>query len=86
MIRTQIYLTAKQHQTLLRKAQDKKSTLSGVIRHIIDKDIEPQKVKKKSGNSGDALLEMAAQAKRMKSKGPADLASNVDKYLYGRED
>lgn len=83
MIRTQIYLTQKQHSSLKKKAASLNTTVSDQIRKIIEKDLEERPLKE--FNSGSWLLSMAAQAKRMKVKGPKDLASNVDKYLYGRK-
>lgn len=84
MIRTQIYLTPKQHSSLKKKAGLENSTVSEQIRKIIEANEE--KSPSEEFNSGAWLLSMAEKAKKMKFKGPKDLASNVDKYLYGRED
>ena len=36
-------------------------------------------------SAGEYLLEMAKEAKKLGFKGPKDLATNIDKYLYGSE-
>lgn len=84
MIRTQIYLTQKQHTTLKKKAHAENSTVSHQIRKIIEKDLKEKPVEE--FNSGKWLLSMAEEAEKIGASGPKDLASNVDKYLYGRED
>jgi len=84
MIRTQIYLTQKQHLQLKKKAHLENSTISEQIRKIIEADMEKNMPEK--FNSGSWLLSMAKKAEKMKFKGPKDMASSVDKYLYGRED
>lgn len=43
------------------------------------------KRKKKYKNGGELLMAMAADAERLNAKGPKDLATNPDKYLYGSE-
>ncbi len=83
MIRTQIYLTPKQHTLLKRKAHEEKFTLSDAVRKIVDKDLRLSGKKEKRQNAGKWLLSMAEEAEKLGAKGPPDLASNVDKYLYG---
>lgn len=84
MVRTQIYLTQKQHSELKKKAASQNSTVSHQIRQLIEKDLKEEPIEE--FNSGSWLLSMAEKAEKMGFKGPKDLASNVDKYLYGRED
>lgn len=79
MIRTQIYLTKKQHQLLKKRAYSQKATLSEALRQIIDKDFLEQMT---SHNTSQWLLSMAEEAKNLPGQGPTDLASKVDKYLY----
>jgi len=87
MVRTQIYLPENQIEKLKRLAYDEKKSLSEMIRIYIDQGLK-FKLRIKTGNSkdknvGDWLLSLAKEAKRKKIKGPKDLASNIDKYLYG---
>jgi len=84
MIRTQIYLTQKQHSLLKKKALEKNVTISEEIRKILDKDLLKLDQITQRENIGEWLLSMASEAEKLDEKGPADLASNVDKYLYGK--
>jgi hypothetical protein len=84
MIRTQIYLTPKQHSLLKKKAFEKNATISEEIRKILDKDLLTLDRDAQRKNIGAWLLSMASEAEKMEEKGPIDLASNVDKYLYGK--
>lgn len=85
MIRTQIYLTQKQHSSLKKKAASLNTTVSDQIRKIIEKDLEAEK-KSRPFNAGKWLLSMAEEAERIGASGPKDLATNMDKYLYGNKD
>lgn len=77
MIRTQIYLPRELYQEVDLVAKKEKKPKAQVIREAIEKDMS-----KKCGNAGDALLKLAAMAKKYKWKGPKDLSVNHDKYLY----
>ncbi len=85
MVRTQVYLTSKQHSLLKKKAHAENSTLSEVLRKAIDKDLRVAEKSKKRQNAGEWLLSMAEKAERLGIKGPPDPASNMDKYLYGEK-
>lgn len=80
MIRTQVYLPKPLYQNIDWVAKKEKKTKAAVIREAIGEGL-----KKKHGNAGEALLEIAAMAKKYKWKGPADLSVNHDKYLYEEE-
>ncbi len=77
MIRTQIYLPKELYQEIGLVAIKEKKPKAQVIREVLEKDL-----KKKRGNAGEFLLEIAAMAKKNKWKGPKDLSKNIDKYLY----
>lgn len=77
MIRTQVYLPKELYQTIDYVARTEKKPKAQVIREVLDEG-----VKKKRGNAGSALLEMARLAKKLNLKGPKDLSTNHDKYLY----
>lgn len=83
MIRTQVYLTPLQHKLLKKKAHEHNSTLSEELRKLIDTTLQITQKQKKKQNAGEWLLSMAEEAERLGVKGPPDLATNMDKYLYG---
>lgn len=85
MVRTQIYITQKQYRVLTQKAAVEKTTVSQLIRNLVDRQLSEGKSQYKRKNAGSVLLEMARDAKRLNLKGPSDLASNVDTYLYGEK-
>lgn len=90
MIRTQIYLPENQIEKLKEIAYQQNLSVSEVIRRTVDENIikkkktsKVKKTKSKYKNAGEWLLSMAKEAEMKGFKGPRDLASNVDKYLYG---
>lgn len=82
MLRTQIYLPQLYLRHLRQEAKKKNTTLSNTIRSLIEKDIRAKQPIKRQ-NAGTWLLSLAKEAERLKIRGPKDLASNMDKYLYG---
>lgn len=93
MIRTQIYLPENQIEKLKEIAYRQKLSVSEIIRRTVDETIirkkKTAKVKKpktKYKNVGEWLLAQARMAERMHWRGPKDLATNMDKYLYGGKD
>lgn len=86
MKRTQIYFPYHQLRLLKKKAYEEEASLSEIIRRLIQKALEeksfPLKKAKKQENSGDWLLSLAKEAEKLKIKGPKDLSSSIDKYLY----
>lgn len=85
MVRTQIYLTEQQLKILKEHSFTNDATLSQTIRDLIEKEFFKTKQITKTQNIGDVLLEMADEAKKLNAKGPKDLSSNVDRYLYGED-
>jgi len=90
MIRTQIYLPENHIEKLKEIAYQQKLSVSEIVRRTIDEKIiktkqsvKRKKIVKKYKNAGGWLLSMARDAERKGFKGPKDLASSVDKYLYG---
>lgn len=81
MQRTQIYLKKTQVDYLTKEAQKTRSTVSEIIRTIIDTRVRPQK--KAKGKKPLTLLQIAAKVNKGGPKAPADLATNLDHYLYG---
>lgn len=79
MDRTQIYLP---HQTMVdfrQRAFEEGVSVSEIIRRTLDNCKE----KKVRQNAGEWLLSLAKLGEERKVKAPKDLASNIDKYLYG---
>ena len=78
MNRTQIYLPQKQIEILRKEAQKQRTTTSEIIRRILREKIEkaPALLQRKS------LFDAAKRINARGTKGPRDLASNLDKYLY----
>ena len=81
MLRTQIYLPAEHLRILKKLALQEEVSLSEIIRRLIEEKL----TKKEERNTGSWLLTLADKAKKLKIKGPKDLASRVDFYLYGRK-
>jgi len=82
MTRTQIYLPRDLINIFRQKAFEENISVSEAIRRALESCGQKKKTKK---NAGKILLEMARDAERRGVKGPKDLASNVDKYLYGQD-
>jgi metal-responsive CopG/Arc/MetJ family transcriptional regulator len=79
MQRTQILLPAEMLYTLRKKAEEEKTSVSDIVRTMIDRDLEQSNEKKKSGKDFLKFL----MDHPIKKKGiPKDLSSNDD-YLYG---
>lgn len=85
MLRTQIYLPETQIKLLKKIAYNEETSLSEAIRRVLEeKLVERKKTTQKLKNTGSWLLSLANKAKKLKIKGPKDLASKVDFYLYGQ--
>ena len=84
MLRTQVYLPYSQVKALKQMASEEEVSMSEVLRRLVgDKLIDQRPVKKVSKRKKHFLDEFLALAKKMKVSGPPDLATNMDKYLYG---
>jgi hypothetical protein len=79
MIRTQVYLHKDQVQEIAFFARKQKKEKAKVIRSLIQKGIEAEKDKQTIGN---ALLELSELGKKLHLRGPKDLSTNLDTYLY----
>ena len=86
MLRTQIYFPEEQLRLLKKISWEEEISLSEVIRQLVEeKLVETEKKDKKTKNTGAWLLSLADKAKKMKVKGPKDLASKMNQYLYGQK-
>ena len=79
MIRTQIYLPKELYQEIAFTAKREKKPKAAVIREALGKGLIKKRSKK---NAGSVLLEIAAMAEKLKTKGPSNLSTSIDKYLY----
>ena len=79
MIRTNLYFPKSLHQQLRILSQRENKSMAELVRDFVASGIEA----KRDGGAA-TLLKMAERAKRLKFKGPKDLAINHDYYLYGK--
>ena len=79
MIRTQVYIPDQLYQEIGLVAKREKKPRAQVIRETLNEGLEK---KKDTKNAGIALLELAELGKKLRIKGPKDLSTNIDKYLY----
>ncbi len=81
MSRTQIYLPKTQKDEVKKIALKEGTTISHVIRVFVEQGLRSLRMEK-STKRHRSLLDVLEAVKRLKEKGPKDLAANVDKYLY----
>lgn len=83
MRRLQIYLPEETYQELRNEAYTKNSSIADVVRKRVSKKVS--RVKKNPGRTHfKALLKYARLVEKKGWKGPKDLSSRVDYYLYGK--
>ena len=78
MIRTQVYLTEDQARDIKLRAKHENKREAEVIRELLSEGMK-KAASKAQESTGESLLRLAA----IGGKGPADLSSRVDDYLYG---
>ena len=78
MIRTQVYLTEDQARDIKLRAKRENKHEAEVIRELLSEGMK-KAASKAQESTGESLLRLAA----IGGKGPADLSSRVDDYLYG---
>jgi hypothetical protein len=78
MIRTQVYLTEEQTQDIKLRAKRENKAEAEVIRELLSEGMK-KSASKAQESTGESLLRLAA----IGGKGPSDLSSRVDDYLYG---
>ena len=78
MIRTQVYLTEDQARDIKLRARRENKHEAEVIRELLNEGMK-KSASKAQESTGESLLRLAA----IRGKGPADLSSRVDDYLYG---
>ncbi|MDP3724921.1 MAG: CopG family transcriptional regulator [Nanoarchaeota archaeon] len=85
MTRTQIYLPESQLRELKKIAVKKNEAVSEIIRQMLRERLDKQGEGRNSEKStSESLIEMSNRiSKKWTAKGPRDLSSNTDKYIYG---
>lgn len=78
MIRTQVYLTDEQARDIKLRAKRENKHEAEVIRELLNEGIK-KSANKAQESTGESLLRLAT----IGGKGPSDLSSRVDDYLYG---
>jgi len=80
MIRTKVYLTEDQARDIKLRAKREKKHEAEVIRDLVDVGLKSATPTGKE-STGESLLRLAA----IGGKGPADLSTRIDDYLYGED-
>ena len=80
MIRTQVYLTEDQARDIKLRAKREQKHEAEVIRELVDVGLKSAPPTGKE-STGASLLRLAA----IGGKGPADLSTRIDDYLYGED-
>ncbi len=80
MVRTQIYLSARQQEFLQRQAQREGETMAGMIRRFIDEKMAVPANAWTTNSLLDLPPEDPAEAAL-----PVDGSTNLDHYIYGSE-
>lgn len=75
MIRTQVYLSEDIYWEVKVAAKKENKATAQVVRELLEEGLN---LKRKKSSIGKALLSLAS----IKVKGPGDLSTNIDKYLY----
>jgi hypothetical protein len=81
MIRTHVYLTEEQAQTIKLRSKQEKKPEAQLIRELLDAGLSAGQAPRRS--VGEAFLELAELGKKLGASGPTDLSTNLDDYLYG---
>lgn len=83
MERTQIYLPKSQIKKLKGLAQKKKTTVSELVRDAVDIQYSVQKPLVQGKRAQETFAQAAERIGKLGERGPKDLSSRVDEYLYG---
>jgi len=83
MNRTQVYLPKSHLDALRRIARERSETVSEVIRALIRPSVEPRPAPRARHMPARTLFSVLEEIEKLGERGPADLAKNMDDYLYG---
>ena len=76
MIRTQVYFPEEIYTEVKVVAKKENKPTAQVVRELLEEGLN---LKRQKSSVGKALLSLTT----IKAKGPKDLSSSIDKYLYG---
>jgi hypothetical protein len=80
MIRRMVYFTEEQARDIKLKAMREQRHEAEVVRELVSEGLKTSQTKQQV-STGESLLRLA----RIGGKGPADLSSRIDDYLYGED-
>lgn len=83
MNRTQIYLPKTKIQKIQRIALRQRTTVSAVVRQLLERSLKEPRTRNRE-QAYETLAEAAKRINAQGKKGPKDLASRLDFYLYGK--
>lgn len=77
MIRTQVYLPKPLYDNISSVAKKEQKAAAQIIRELLEEGVTK---KSRGANAGKALLNLS----KLGMRGPKDLSTNLDQYMYGR--
>jgi predicted transcriptional regulator len=84
MLKTYLYVPSQLEEKIVRVARDQHKSKAEVMRQALEEGIGV--VSRQGSASAEALLRLAEVGKMHNPKGPKDLSSKLDGYLWGRDD
>ena len=81
MNRTQLYFPKRQLDVLRQEARRRSITVSELVREAVREKFEPRP--KSTTVRHETFVEASRRIGRLGTKGPKDLSSQMDAYLYG---
>lgn len=81
MLRTYLYVPEELNKEIAYMAKYNKKSKARIIREALEEGLTI--IKKPKSGGVEALLKIAELGTRINAKGPKDLSSNLDKYLWG---
>jgi len=82
MVKTEVYLPERMVKAVESYADKQNKTISEVIATVLEPKFHQKKPTK--GGGVETLFKIAALSEKYKTRGPKDLAINMEKYLYGQ--
>lgn len=84
MLKTYLYVPQPLNEEINALAEIQKISKAEVIRTALREGLSV--IKRKKGSSARVLLKIAEIGRKYKAKGPKDLSTNMDKYLWDNYD
>lgn len=81
MLKTYLYIPDHLQEKISRVAKSQNKSKAEVIRQALEKGITA--VQHQGNASAQALIKIAQIGEKYKPKGPKDLSTNLDQYLWG---